>query len=104
MEFNPNLVAMLLEFDIPKGDLTQYNKIMSKVAKKFAEWEKKEIIKQYHSWADNCGYIFTFVLFESIDKFAELWKLPEYHEYFSSGTSVVDNPQIKLLRPASAPE
>jgi hypothetical protein len=37
MEFNPNLVAMILEFDIPKGDLTQYNKIMSKVAKKFAE-------------------------------------------------------------------
>ena len=104
MEFDPNLVAMLLEFEMPKGDLTEYDKAMSKVAKKFLSWQKDGIIKEYHSWADNTGYIFTFVLFESIDKFAELWKHPDYHRTFSTGTSMVINPRMKLLRPASAPE
>jgi hypothetical protein len=104
MEFNPNLVAMVLEFDLPKGDLEEYDKVMAKVGKMFVGWQKDGLIKQYHSWADNCGYIFTFVLFESIDKFAELWKHPEYHRTFSIGTSVVNNPRMKLLRPAAAPE
>ena len=104
MEFDPNLVSMLLEFDMPKGNLEGYNKTMAEVARMFVGWQKDGIIKEYHSWSDNCGYILTFVLFDSIDKFAELWNHPKFHSTFSSGTSVVINARWKLLRPAQAPE
>jgi uncharacterized protein (DUF1330 family) len=104
LEFNPNLVAWLIEFDMPKENLDAYNKTMSKSAKEFANWQKEGIIKEYHSWGDNTGHYIIFVLFESIDKYAELWNQPNYHDVVSEGAAVAENARMRLLRPAAAPE
>ena len=104
MEYDPKLVAWLIEFDMPKGNLDAYNKKMSESAKVFDNWHKKGIIKDYHSWGDNTGHYIIFVLFDSIDKYAELWNQPNYKDVVSESTAVAENVRMRLMRPASAPE
>lgn len=104
MEPNPNYVVMFGEFDAPKTNIEPYLKLMTKTSKAFAAWKKKGIVKDFHSWTDNTGHFIVFILFESMDKFAELWNEQDYHNIISESSMFLENMQLRLMRPAFAPE
>ena len=104
MEPNPKFVMLFAEFDAPKTNVEPYLKLMTESSKAFAAWHKKEIVKDFHSWTDNTGHYIVFFLFETMEKFAELWNEPEYHRLIGESSMFVENIQIRLMRPAFAPE
>ena len=104
MEPNPKYVVLFGEFDAPKTNLEPYLKLMTESSKAFANWAKKGIIKDFHSWTDNTGHFIVFFLFETIEKYAELWNEPEYHKFIGESSMFVENLRIRLMRPAFAPK
>jgi len=104
MDPNPNYVALLGEFDAPKGNLEPYLKLLKESSKAFEGFFKKGIIKDYHSWTDNTGHYVIFFLFESIEKFAEIWSQDDFHKFMSESSLIVENTRIRLMRPAFAPQ
>jgi hypothetical protein len=95
---------MFGEFEAPKTNIEPYLKLMTESSKAFAAMQKKGIIKDFHSWTDNTGHFIVFFLFESIEKFAELWNEPDYHKYISEGSMFLENMRLRLMRPAFAPK
>ncbi len=104
MEPNPKLVALFAEFDAPKTNLEPYQKLVTEFFKAIANWTKKGIIKDVHTWTDNTRHVIAFFLFETMEKFAELWDEPEFHRFVSESSMFVENLRIRLMRPAPAPE
>ena len=103
MEPNPKYVALFSEWDMPSGNLEPYLKLMTQSSKAFANWTKEGIIKDFHSWTDNTGHYMVFFLFESIEKFAQLWNQDDFHEFLSEGSGLIDGVRLRLMRPAFAP-
>ena len=103
MKFDPKLVALFAEWDAPKTNIEPYMKLMTESSAAFANWLKEGIIEDFHSWTDNTGHYVVFFLFETIEKYAELWNKKEFHDFIGNGSMFVDGMRIRLMRPAAAP-
>ena len=104
MKLDPKYVTLFGEFDAPKGSLEPYLNLMKKSSKAFATWVKEGIIMDFHSWTDNTGHFVVFIMFETIEKFGEIWNKEEFHDFLSESSMVVENQRIRLMRPAFAPK
>ncbi|MFW9809105.1 MAG: hypothetical protein ACFFE6_06965 [Candidatus Thorarchaeota archaeon] len=104
MDPNPNYVALLGEYDIPKTNLEPYLKVMRESSKAFSTWSKQGLVKDFQSWTDNTGHFVIFILFESIEKFAEIWNKEEFHKFTSESSMFLENVRLRLMRPAFLPE
>jgi hypothetical protein len=52
------------------------------------------------SWADNSGDVIALYMFSNIDSLAKLWGKEEYHKMQTQFFACVDNPEIRIMRPA----
>ena len=104
MSLDPNFVSLFGEWDMPTSNIEPYLKLMKESSKAFATWVKEGIIKDFSSWTDNTGHYIAIFMFESIEKFAQLWNQEEFHRFLSEGSGLISNMKIRLLRPAFAPK
>ena len=96
-------VMLFGEYDLPKENIEPYLKLMAESSNAFASFAKEGIIKEYTSWTDNTNHYVICMLFESIEKFAELWNKEEYHKFLSESAVFLENVRIRLMRPAVMP-
>ena len=50
-------------------------------------------------WADNTGHSITWFEFDSIESYAKLWSVDDWHKRMIIHNQLVDNMRIRLLRP-----
>ena len=103
MEPDPNYVMFFGEFEAPKTNLEPYLKLMTESSKTFTAWHKKGLVKEFHSWTDNTNHFIVCFIFESIEKFAELWKEKDFHRLLGEGSMFMEKIRTRLMRPALAP-
>ena len=58
---------------------------------------------KYNAWADNTGHVITWYEFDSIESFAKMWSLDEWHQYMLEANPLVDNVRMRLLRQGRFP-
>lgn len=97
-------VMLFGEYDLPKENIEPYMKLIMESSKAFSGFAKEGIIKEYMSWTDNTNHYVICMLFESIEKFAELWNKDEFHKYTSESSVFLENVRFRLLRPALMPK
>jgi hypothetical protein len=104
-------VVLMMEWDNPKEE-SRYRKFAEFIgwrkglAKKYKEYLEimdkmtKESALKFSNWADGTGHIINWLEFDSIESFAKLWSVDNWHKWMLELTPLVDNVRIRMLRPA----
>ena len=93
---------MLSEIESPRDRDRQkrYLKFLNEESAIIWEKAEKEGIKFTSSaWNDNSNHTIIWVEFETVEDFAKLWGDHEFQSMMSSRAMLVDNCNVRILRP-----
>jgi hypothetical protein len=95
----------MIEFSNPK-DEARWKKLVAQskdVEKLMARMVKDGLVgSEIGTWADNTGRQIYWMPFESMDKFAKFYADEEFQKTMAKSTILIDDIQIRLLRPSIA--